>query len=47
MPHYTESSYGLHKSPHHILALTDRTWYQRLIDGYETLSASLHQRVVP
>jgi len=25
--HYTESSYGLHKSPHHILALTDRTWY--------------------
>jgi len=32
-PYYTESSYGLYKRAHHILALTKQTWYHRLVGG--------------
>ena len=39
-PHYTESSYGLYKSAHHILALTERTWYHRLAGCSKRLTFS-------
>jgi len=45
--HYTESSYGLYKSAHHILALIERTWYTAWSGGYEAPSLRLRQRVVP